>query len=66
MTAYPKVCDRRSLDAAMIEASNQGAGSITVPFFGGNSTVFDDLVRSGTAEGYRLWVEITLAPKGGV
>ena len=60
MSMYSQVRDDASLKAAVADALSKGSASVAVPFFGGNSGPFDDLISSGVASGYTLWVEISL------
>lgn len=60
MSIYSQVHDEVTLKAAVQDALSKGAASVSVPFFGGNSCAFDDLISSGVASGYTLWVEISL------
>lgn len=66
MSIYSQVRDEAALNAAIQDALSKGSASVSVPFFGGNSCPFDDLVTAGVASGYTLWVEISLnEPKQG-
>ena len=58
--SYAEPNSERELRDAVARARADGSGSLTVPFFGGNSQPFDELVRSGVASGYILLVEISL------
>jgi hypothetical protein len=51
------------LRAAIRKAQSEGAAWLVVPFFGGNSGAFDQMIEQGHATGYRLLVELSL-PRG--
>lgn len=65
MSCNSKVSDASSLQAAVSQALAEGSTLLLVPFFGGNSAAFDQIVESGQAKTYTLWVEFQLNVEGG-